>query len=192
MSEEKLVQVRNLMNNKVGYKIPEDNIRREWAPGEIKELPESEVRKGSYQMGIRRLFQENLCIEDAALAEELVGITEDTIEYKWTVDDVDKLLSTGSMDDLLDALDFAPEGIIDLIVDRAVKTSLNDMNKRKAISEATGRDLNSMIQFYEEDLEEQGSDKKDAPRTRRSVKAETKTAPEDAAAPKKLRRSASE
>jgi hypothetical protein len=47
----------------------------------------------------------------------------------------------------LDALDFAPEGVIALIKDEAVKTNLNDMSKREAILDKTGFDVTKAIEI---------------------------------------------
>ena len=56
-----------------------------------------------------------------------------------------ELLKSGSMDALLDALDFAPVGVIDLIKTFAVQMPLNDMEKCKAIKEKTGFDVMTAI-----------------------------------------------
>ena len=53
-------------------------------------------------------------------------------EYSWTQQDVDNVLLTGSLDALKDALEFGPEGIRQLIVDRAVELHVPDNNKLAA------------------------------------------------------------
>lgn len=67
---------------------------------------------------------------------------------------------------LLDALEFGPKGIQDLLVDRAVELKIPDTNRRKAIQEITGIDVNKMIGFKEQ---VEASDDKTAepPHTRR-------------------------
>lgn len=45
---ERMFVVKNRSASRVGYYIPEDNIRRTFAPGEPKTLPESEIMKLSY------------------------------------------------------------------------------------------------------------------------------------------------
>lgn len=49
------------------------------------------------------------------------------------------------MDELADALDFAPQGIIDTLISQAVILSIPDMNKQKLISKETGHDITKMI-----------------------------------------------
>lgn len=51
------------------------------------------------------------------------------------------------MDALKDALEFGPEGIKQLIIDRAVELRIPDNNKLKVIQEFTGRDVSNMIEL---------------------------------------------
>ena len=50
---------------------------------------------------------------------------------------------------LEDALDFAPDGIRELLVDCAVKWKIPDSNRRKIISRMTGVNIDKMIEFAE-------------------------------------------
>lgn len=74
--------------------------------------------------------------------------------------DVDTVLKYGSLDALKDALDFAPRGIIELIVDRAVALKIPDNNKLTAIEEATGRNVATMIRLDTELAEDKQNDEK--------------------------------
>ena len=56
-------------------------------------------------------------------------------EYFYTEADVKKLLLEGTLDQLEDALNFAPEGVLKLIQDIAVAIEVPDTRKRKMISE---------------------------------------------------------
>ena len=51
----------------------------------------------------------------------------------------------GSIDAFLDALDFAPIGVIDLIKTMSVSLPLEDYNKRKALLQKTGFDVDKAI-----------------------------------------------
>lgn len=169
MVEEKYVQVRNLAGHSVIYNLPEEHIRREFGPTETKRIKYDEIQKLYERPGGATLIRDFLSIEDDDIAKEF-GVTEDVLahEYKWTVKDVDKLLHTGTLDELEDALDFAPEGIVDLIIDRAVVLRVPDIRKRKAILEHTGKDINSMIQNQIEVERQLGENKEDeAPKQRR-------------------------
>jgi hypothetical protein len=66
-------------------------------------------------------------------------------EYHYTEDDVRKLVHEGSLDQLEDALNFAPEGVINLIKDIAVKEEVADMRKRQMIYDKTGFNVNNAI-----------------------------------------------
>ena len=86
-------------------------------------------------------------------------------EYHYTIKDIENLLLNGSLDSLLDCLDFAPEGVIDTVKDLAVKLPLNDMSKRKAILEKTGFNVTNAIQLIEQAKEGQEVEK-DTPKRR--------------------------
>ncbi|MDV3428265.1 MAG: hypothetical protein LIR50_14805 [Bacillota bacterium] len=65
------------------------------------------------------------------------------------------LLLTGSLDAFLDALDFAPIGVIDLIKSMSVSLPLTDLNKRKALKEKTGFDVDKALIHIEEEKAEE-------------------------------------
>jgi hypothetical protein len=75
-------------------------------------------------------------------------------EYHMTDRDVANLIKTGSLDAFLDALDFAPAGVIDLIKKLSVDIPLMDMNKRKALKEKTGFDVDAALRHIEEDKDD--------------------------------------
>lgn len=146
MTDEKYVQVQNLSNGTVVYTIPENNIRRVFRAHEIKQISTDELRKVYYQPGGATLLQNFLSVKDRKLALEF-GVSRDSFdhEYSWTPKDVDELLLHGDLDTLHDALDFAPEGIIDLIIDRAINLQVPDTNKRELIQQCTGKNISQMI-----------------------------------------------
>lgn len=143
------VDVRNLVDHKVVYRIPEDNVRREFQAFEVKKLKAGELRKLNYQYGGHVLLTQYLSVGNAELAKEFDVDCDEVVEYNWTATDVDKVLMEGSLDALLDALDFAPKGIVELIKDRAIQLRIPDTNKRKAIADATGCDINNTIEMLD-------------------------------------------
>jgi hypothetical protein len=54
-------------------------------------------------------------------------------------------MEEGTLDEFLDCLDFAPIGVIDLIKRYAVALPLSDYNKRKAIKDKLGYDVDAAI-----------------------------------------------
>jgi hypothetical protein len=59
-------------------------------------------------------------------------------------------MQNGSLDEFLDCLDFAPEGVIDLIKTLAVELPLNDVAKREAILNKTGFNVDNAIRIRQE------------------------------------------
>lgn len=127
------------------YRVPDSNIIRTFVAEERKEISMGELRAATQIPGTRRVIKDNLIIHSKEAVEELLPEVEP--EYFYTVKDVDFLLLRGTLDQLCDALDFAPEGVITLIKDQAVNTELNDMRKRKAILEQTGFDVTKAIEI---------------------------------------------
>ena len=71
-----------------------------------------------------------------------------------TEQQVRDLILTGSMDEWLDALDFAPEGVIDLVKNLSVQLPLTDTNKMRVFQEKKGINLERMIRARQEELAE--------------------------------------
>lgn len=139
-----------------------DNIRREFQPGESKKVPFAELEKLSYKRGGARILQDYLMIKEDEAIQEL-GIHVEP-EYKMSKEDVIELINNGSQDAWLDCLDFAPEGVLDMVKQLSVSIPLNDYAKRRALKEKTGFDVDAAIRFTEED---QINDKsKEAPKRR--------------------------
>ena len=141
-------KVKNRSASRVGYSIPEDGIRRTFAPGEVKNITYNELLKLSYQPGGREMMVQFLQILNEAGLDKLNIHAQP--EYYMSEQQVVDLLRTGTMDAFLDALDFAPVGVIDLIKKFAVQLPLNDMNKRKALYEKTGFDVTKALIHDEE------------------------------------------
>ena len=65
------------------------------------------------------------------------------VEPEYYLDDkgVIALLKDGSVNELLDCLDFAPAGVLDLVQKYAIDLPLTDTRKSKAIKDKTGFDV---------------------------------------------------
>lgn len=169
-----IYKVKNRSASRVGYSIPEDGIRRTFAPGEIKNITYNELLKLSYQPGGREMMVQFLQI----LSEN--GLDKLNIhaqpEYYMSEQQVVDLLRTGSLDAFLDALDFAPVGVIDLIKKFAVQLPLNDMNKRKALYEKTGFDVTKALIHDEESKAPETEEEKVAAAAKTAAPAGRRTA----------------
>jgi hypothetical protein len=139
ITETTMYNVKNRSSSVVVYRIPEKNLRREFAPGETKKIPFGELEKLTYQQGGKELLENFLQIIDNEPTEDLNIHRE--LEYDMSEAQIRDLLLTGTLDSFLDALDFAPLGVIDLIKSLAVSLPLTDLNKRKALKEKTGFDV---------------------------------------------------
>ena len=135
--------VKNRSSSMVGYVVPEMNIRREFQPGETKKIAFKELEALSYQPGGLELIQDYLQTTAEELTKELNVATEP--EYYMSEDQIRDLLVNGSLDAFLDCLDFAPEGVIELVKDFAVRLPLNDVQKRDALREKTGFDVSKAL-----------------------------------------------
>ena len=131
--------VKNRSSSRVIYKIPEDGIRREFAPGETKRITYSELLKLSYQPGGRELMANFLQIQSEGVLHSLNIKAEP--EYYMSEKQIVDLLKNGTQEAFLDCLDFAPQGVIDLIKKYAVSLPLSDYNKRQALKQKTGFDV---------------------------------------------------
>jgi hypothetical protein len=158
----KMYIVKNRSASMVVYRIPEDGIRREFAPGESKKIGYSELEKLSYQSGGRALMANFLQIEDETVTNNLNIRTE--AEYYMSEDQIVDLINNGSLDAFLDCLDYAPVGVIDLLKKYAVTIPMNDIQKRKALKEKTGFDVDVAIRNMEaEKAEDNGAEDKITP-----------------------------
>ena len=174
ITQETMYNVKNRSPSMVVYRIPETNLRREFAPGETKRIPFGELEKLTYQSGGRELLENFLQILEEEVTTNLNVHRE--LEYDMSEAQVRDLLLTGSLDAFLDALDFAPIGVIDLIKSMAVTLPLTNLQKRKALKDKTGFDVDkALMHIEEEQLEENAGKAAPAPVERR-VKEEVKPA----------------
>lgn len=150
LNDNTLVPVRNLVDHKVVYVIPELNRRVVFEPFQEKKVPAGELRALNYTIGGEILLHNYLNIKSEDLRNEF-NIPSDMVEYDWTIEDIRRVLTdlTNPIEELEDALDFGPDGIRELLVDCAVKWKIPDANRRRVISNMTGVNIDKMIEFAE-------------------------------------------
>lgn len=149
IKDDQLIPVQNLTASMVSYIVPETNNARHFAGQQLrKDITAGELRALYSTKGGKVLIEDYLGIKNRELATEF-NISTDVFEheYSWTQKEVDEVLQNGSLDALKDALEFGPEGIRQLIVDRAVELRIPDNNKLAAIQEFTNRDVQNMIKL---------------------------------------------
>ena len=174
---EDMFNVKNRSTSVVVYRIPESNLRREWAPGEVKRIPFGELEKLTYQPGGRELIANFLQIMENEVTDDLNVHREP--EYNMSEEQVRDLILNGSIDAFLDALDFAPIGVIDLIKTMSVQLPITDMAKREALKAKTGFDVDKAIEneraSKEDDKKETIADKPAERRVTESAPAGRRT-----------------
>ena len=185
-----MYRVKNRGASTVVYKIADKGIRREFKPGQIMQISSEELEELTFQPGGTMILSQFLQILDLDGIQAARIKTEP--EYHYSEQDIAKLITSGSLDAFLDCLDFAPIGVIDLIKKMSISIPMVDIQKRKALKEKTGFDVEAALRHNEEDKEDDqktilktnnGGErrvKNDVPAGRRT--APTVTAP--AAAPK--------
>ena len=154
INQDTLYNVKNRSSSVVVYRIPESNLRREFAPGETKRIPFGELEKLTYQQGGREMLEQFLQIVDEVVTTDL-NVHRD-VEYNMSESQIRDLLVSGSLDAFFFFFFFAPIGVIDLIKTMAVKLPLTDLNKRKALKEKTGFDVDKALVHIEEEKMEEG------------------------------------
>ena len=155
MIDKKLeIEVTNRDNGIVGYEIPDmGNLHRRFAAGETKTITYEELEKLSWIPGGQYILKNLLKINNEEAIANLLGTVEP--EYNYGPEEGKILLSTqGSLDQLKDALQYGPRGVVELIKSMAVESELNDVSKRAAILEATGFDISRAIEINHESKEE--------------------------------------
>ena len=157
MEDNRKVKVVNRSNSTVAYVIPEmQNLKRVFYGRQEKILTYEELRCLSSIPGGMVIITDYLIIKDPEVVKEL-GLQVEP-EYWYEKDQVINLMKNGSLEDFLDCLDFAPDGVLDLIKELSVSLPLTDTAKRKAIWDKLGFNVDVAVAMKEE----AGQEKEDA------------------------------
>ena len=187
INEKAIYSVKNRSASTVIYSIPEmNNLRREFRPGEIKSVTGSELIQLSYRPGGRRIIENYLLINNEEVLDGLNMEVEP--EYKLDEAGVVKLLKDGSEDQLIDCLNFAPEGVKDLVKAVALAMPLNDLNKCKIIKDMLGYDVLFVRSTNEQIAKESGAEAAPAPAKKRRVASTSAAAKQTATTAKRKTR----
>ena len=173
MDEKTLISVRNRNNGFTGYSIPDKGIWRNFNIGETKKISLEELRQLQYQPGGEYVLENLLVVEDEEALKALNMTVEP--EYNYTKEDIENLLLNGTLDQLRDFLDFAPDGAIELAKEIAVVEEIPDVRKRDIISEATGFNINSAIGVNHAMADDNDSEKEETKKERRVAPSSTTT-----------------
>jgi len=108
----KTVTVTNRSGGFVYYDLPELNIKRAFAPKEVKKVSSDELVQLGMKEGGQRLLHDYLFIDDADVRLEATNIQEE-VEYFLKEEQIPGWMNNCSLDEIRDALDFAPKGVIE-------------------------------------------------------------------------------
>lgn len=140
------VTVKNRNNGYTGYTLP-NGVKRQFTLGQTRKIDINELKELRDCDGGEYILKNYLIIDDQNALDFLDLHPEP--EYFYTEAEIKELLTTGSLDQLEDALNFAPQGVIDIIKDMGVKIELPDTRKRKMIFEKTGFSIDNAIMVNE-------------------------------------------
>lgn len=138
------MKVRNRSMSTVGYDIPDLNVKRHFAPSEIKDIPQKELEALIQQPGGRVILTEYLQVSREDI--EQLDVLPPEQEYFYTDEDIKRIMTFGTLDEFLDMLDFAPEGVMNMIKGYAVQLPLTDLYKVEALRKKTGFDSTKALE----------------------------------------------
>lgn len=153
MDLNKKVSVRNRAKGSISYTIDSLRVTRVWTgTGTVINIPINELIELTTIPGGQKLLDKYLVIEDA---EALTAIYDYDLapEYAYGEAEIDYLLHAGTNEQLLDALDYAPQGVLDLIRGMAIKQIPDTTAKVNAINEKFQINLTTLIANAADDTE---------------------------------------
>lgn len=146
MNKEDLIKVTSRSIGSVSYALPELGIgSRNFEPRETKEISFKELEALSWIPGGIELLKHHLVIKNEEALKLLLPEVEP--EYFYTEEDVEKILISGSMNEFLDLLDFAPDGVLNIVKSLAVSLPVKDTDKRDAILDKLGFNVTKAIEI---------------------------------------------
>jgi hypothetical protein len=145
------MKVRNRSTSTVGYTVEDLKIQRTFVPGEVKEIPCEELSILLQQPGGRVILTEYLQVSKEDIKQ--LDVLPPEQEYFYSDEDVKRIMRFGTLDEFLDMLDFAPEGVMDMIKTYSVQLPLTDLYKVNALRDKTGFDSAKAL---ENSLDENG------------------------------------
>ena len=169
------IKVYNRDRGVVVYEVPDLHVLRTYHPGETKTVSFEEIEKLSFMPGGRKVLQDSLLIENKEAYDAIFGENNVVPEYYYTREEIVRLLTLGSYEQLVDCLNFAPDSVIDLVKEEAVAIPLNDVAKRELILQKTGFNVNKAIEIKKEAAAEEPSKATTAARTATPVKTTAAT-----------------
>lgn len=144
------ILVKNRSASMVVITIPNRNIRKELYPGQtIDSLTFADLEEFAGLPGGDTLLREYLLLAEKDVKDLELG--EPQPEYNYGEAEIKEIMLNGSLDEFLDCLDFAPEGVIELIKVLSTSLPLTDIRKMEAIKQKTGYDVANALRHLQEE-----------------------------------------
>ena len=141
-TEVSYVTVTNRNNGTTGYTL-QNGIRRQFQIGQSRKVDIEELKELAAIPGGEYILQNYLIINDKTALDYLSMTPEP--EYFYTEKEIKELLLNGTLDQFEDCLNFAPQGVIDLVKSMAIDLKLPDVRKRELIFEKTGFNVTNAL-----------------------------------------------
>lgn len=141
-TEMSYVTVTNRNNGTTGYTL-QNGVRRQFQIGQSRKVDIEELRELAAIPGGEYILQNYLIINDKTALDYLNIAPEP--EYFYTEKEIKELLLNGTLDQFEDCLNFAPQGVIDLVKSMAIDLKLPDVRKRELIFEKTGFNVTNAL-----------------------------------------------
>lgn len=153
VNKEKRVKVINRTGGSLAYKIDTLRVTRYWSrPGDYLNISIAELSELRTVRGGNTILRDCVVIEDEEALSVLFPDEDLQPEYKYGIKEVEFLLYEGGTAQLLDALDFAPTGVLDLIKLKSIRKLPNETAKIEAINKKFNIDINKVHELNEEKL----------------------------------------
>ena len=174
IKKDAIIKVKNKFGGTVGYDVPDTNLHRNFYPNQTREITYDELEKVYYSPGGEVILREFLEIEDEEVIKQLFESNVEP-EYHYNREDIKELMLTGTLDQFLDCLDFAPSVTKEIIKEMAVDLPLNDMEKRQAIQDKLNFNVTKAIEIKNTkfDGETEESNTNTSSKTRRATPVKT-------------------
>lgn len=167
------VKVSNRSDGSVGYKLDALHIKRHWRhPGDYINIPIEELLELKSSRGTKYILDHLLKIEDNAARALVFDEAPLPPEYDYSEAEVEQLLYAGTNEQLYDALDYAPDGVLSIIRTKACQKLPDTMAKIEAINKKFNISLVTIYQNGVLAKQEDSAEEEKAPVERRTAPIE--------------------
>lgn len=179
IDKNKRVKVTNRTGGSLAYRIESLRVVRHWVkPGDHLNISIDELLELKTVNGGTEILEDCVVIEDKEALRILFPDKEIEPEYAYGLKEIEFLLYEGETAQLLDTLDYAPKGVLDLIKSKSIEKLPNEMSKINAINDKFNIDINKIHELSKEkDIHEPKEEPKRKRRAKPLIEEETPEIP---------------